>query len=74
MYRGTYFIRFFFSISTLSSFKEIQNKHDLYKCKDYMKKIYNSLRKHALKLINFFKKIMRLYINEQLESYENTNI
>ena len=28
-----------FSRSTRSSFKSIENKHDVYRCKDYMKKV-----------------------------------
>ena len=43
-------------MSTILPFKDIQIKHDDYRCKDCMKKTYNSLRKHALKLINFLKK------------------
>ena len=45
-----------FSMSTLSSFKSIENKHDIYRSKDCMKKFCESLREHAMKIINFKKK------------------
>ena len=43
-------------MSTISSFKNVENKHDVYKGKDYMKKLCKSLREHAIKIISFFKK------------------
>ena len=45
-----------FSMSTISPFKSIENKRDVYRRKDYMKKICKSLREHAMKIINFKKK------------------
>ena len=45
-----------FSVSTISSFRSIENMHDVYRGKDCMKKFYESLRKHAIKIINFKKK------------------
>ena len=36
-----------FSMSTISSFKSIENKHDVYRGKDCMKKFCAFLRKHA---------------------------
>ena len=44
------------SMSTISSIKNIENKHDVYRSKDSMKKIFESLRDHAIKIINFKKK------------------
>ena len=41
-----------FSMSTTSSFKSIENKHG----KDCMKNFCESLRDHAMKIINFKKK------------------
>ena len=41
-----------FSMSTISSFKSIKDKHDVYKGKDFRKKFCNSLREHALEIIN----------------------
>ena len=43
-----------FSMSTISSFKSIENKHDVYGGEDCTKKFCKSLREHAMKIINFF--------------------
>ena len=52
-------------MSTISSFKDIKNKHDVYGGKDSMKKFCEPLRKHALKIINFkSKKNMKLLTNK----------
>ena len=45
-----------FSTSTIFLFRSIENKHDVYRGKDYMKKFCELLRKHAMKIINFKKK------------------
>ena len=45
-----------FSMSTISSFRSIENKHDAYRGKDCMKKFCEFLREHAIKIINFKKK------------------
>ena len=58
-------------MSTISSFKNIQNRHDVYRGKDCIKKFWKSLREHALEIINFKKKKMKLLGKEQQESYEN---
>ena len=63
-----------FSMSTISSFKSIENKHDVYRGKDCMKKFCEFLRKHAMKIINFKKKNMKLLTKEQQESHENAKI
>ena len=49
-----------FSISTVSSFKSTENKHYVDKGKYCMKKFCESLREHAMKIINFKKKKMKL--------------
>ena len=54
-----------FSMSTISSFKSIENKRDVYRGKDFMKKFCKSLREHAVKIINFKKKKMKLLTKEQ---------
>ena len=41
-----------FSMSTVSS-KSKENKHDVYQCKDCMKKFCESLREHAIEIIKF---------------------
>ena len=40
----------------ISSFKSIKNKHDEYRGKWYIKKFCESLREHAIKIINFSNK------------------
>ena len=42
-----------FSMSTISSFKDIENKHDVYRDKDCMKKLCVYLKENAMKIINF---------------------
>ena len=54
-----------FSISTISSFRSTENKHDVYKDKDCMKKFWESFREQAMKIINFKKRSMKLLANEQ---------
>ena len=39
-------------MSTSSSFKIIENKHDVYRDEDCMKKFCESLRQHTMKIIN----------------------
>ena len=39
-----------------------------------MKKFFESLRQHAMKVINFKKKKIKLLTKEQQESYENAKI
>ena len=45
-----------FSMSTISSFRSMEDKHDEYRGKDFMKKFCEFLREHAMKIINFRKK------------------
>ena len=45
-----------FSMSIISSFRNIENKHDLYGGKNCMKKFCEFLRWHVMKIINFKKK------------------
>ena len=40
-------------MSTKSAFKSIENKHDVNTGKDCMKKFCESVREHAIKIINF---------------------
>ena len=42
-----------FPMSTKSSFKDIENKHNAYRGKDCIKKFYEYLRELAIKIINF---------------------
>ena len=58
------------SMSTISSFGSIENKHDVCRGKEYMKKFCEFLREHTMKIIDFKKKKMNLLTKEQQESYE----
>ena len=42
-----------FSMSTILSFKSMENKHDLFRVKGCMKKFCESLREHAMKITSF---------------------
>ena len=42
-----------FSMSKTSSSKSIENKHDVYRGKDSMKKFYKSFREHTMEISNF---------------------
>ena len=59
-----------FSMSTISSFKMIDNKYHVYRGIDFMKKFCETLRGHTIEIINFRKK-MKLLMKEQQESYQN---
>ena len=61
-------------MSTISSFRNIENKHDVYRGKNCMKKYCESLKEQAIKIVNFKKKKMKLLTKEQQESYENAKI
>ena len=63
-----------FVISAISPFKGIENRHDVNRGKDCMKKLCESLRKHATKIINFMKKKMKMLTNKQQELNENAKI
>ena len=43
-------------MSTISSFRSIENKHDVHRGKDCMKKFCDSIKEHAMKIINFKEK------------------
>ena len=58
-------------MSVILSFKSIDNKHDVYIGKDCMKKFCESLKEHAMEIINFKKQKMKLLTKEQQESYKN---
>ena len=61
-------------MSTISSFRSIENKHNTYRGKDCMKTFCEFLREHAMKKINFESKKMKLLTEEQKESKENAKI
>ena len=45
-----------FSMPIISSFRSIENKHDVYKGKDCMKKFCGFVKGQTIKIINFKKK------------------
>ena len=49
-----------FSMSTILLFRSIENKNDVYRGNHCMKKFCESLREHAMKIIDFKKKKMKL--------------
>ena len=53
------------SLSTISLYRSIGNKRNVYRGKDCMKKFCEFLRMHAMKIINFKKKKMKLLVKEQ---------
>ena len=61
-------------MSTISSFKNIESKPDVYRVKDYMKIFSESLRKYAMKIINSKQKTMKLLTKKLQESYENAKM
>ena len=61
-------------MSTISLFRKIKNKHDVYRGKDCMKKFCPFLKEHTLKIITFKKKKMKLLTKEWQKSYGNANI
>ena len=52
----------------------MKSKYHVYRGKDYMKKFCESLREHAIKIINLEKRKIISLTNENQESYENTKI
>ena len=62
-------------MSAISSLRSIENKHNLYRGKDCMKKFCEPLREHAMKIINFKNKQKnKLLTKEQQEPCENAKI
>ena len=61
-------------MSKISSFRSNENKHDVYRGKDCIKKFCEFLREHSMEIINFKKKKIKLLTKEQQESYENAKI
>ena len=59
-----------FLMFKISSFKDMQNEHDVYRGKDCMKMFCESLREHANEYNEFKKKKMKLLTKKQQESYK----
>ena len=63
-----------FLMCKISSFRSIENEHNVYRGKGCIEKFCESLRGHAMKIINFEKKKMKLLRKKQQESNENAKI
>ena len=61
-------------MSAISTFRSIENKHDVYRGKECIKKLCESLREHTMKIINLKKKKTKLLTKGQQESYQNISI
>ena len=62
-----------FSMSTISLFRSVENKHDVYRSKDCIKFFFESLRQHATKIIVKRKEI-KLLTKAPWKLYENAKI
>ena len=56
-------------MSTFWAFDHIENKHTLYRRKDYMNKFCESLREHAKNIIDFEKKKILPLTKEEQNSH-----
>ena len=63
-----------FSMYTILSSKSTENKHHVYRNKDWVKNFCKSLREHAVKIISFRIKEKNLLAKEQQKWYENDKI
>ena len=54
-----------YSMSTIWTFSDIENKHDVYRSEETIKIICESLREYIMKIINFEKKEMILLTNKE---------
>ena len=61
-------------MSTMSSFRSIENKPDVYRGKDFMKKFLEFLREQEMKTIIFEKEKRKSLTKEQQKSYDNGKI
>ena len=61
-------------MSTISSFRSIEKKHDVYRGKDCIRKFYESLREDAMKKLILKRNKMKLLTKEQQELYDHTKI
>ena len=60
-----------FSVSTVWSFKNIENKHDVYTGKDCMKKFCEFLREHAMEKIILKKEVTNKLTAEIISKSKN---
>ena len=62
------------SVTTMLSFKSIENKHDVYRHKDYMKKFLESWREYPVAISTFRKKEMDLLTQKHHKSDQTEEI
>ena len=60
-------------MSKISSFKSIEIKHDIYRSKDCIKKFDESVREHAMKIINFKKKKKKKLLTKEKQESRKKN-
>ena len=56
---------------TILSFRIVENKHDVYTGKEYMKRLCEYLRTSTMKIISFENKKMNLLTKEEQKLYKN---
>ena len=61
-------------MSTICEFGQIEDKHNLRRGKDCMKKFCTSVREHAKNRINIEKKQMLPLTKEELKSYQDAKV
>ena len=61
-------------MSTISSFRSIENEHDVERGKDCMRKFCEFLREHAVETIKFNKKNSKLWTKDQQGSRKMKNV
>ena len=62
-----------FFISTILSFKDIKNKHDVYGGRDFMKIFCKSLKEHAIEIIKLLKRKKKKLLTK-IKNIENLEI
>ena len=60
-----------YSMYAIWTFDGMENKYDVYRGEDYVKKFCKFLREHAVKIIKFEKTKMILLTSKEYESYLN---
>ena len=56
---------------TILSFRIIENKHDVYRGKEYLKRLCEYVRTSTMKIISFENKKIKLLTKEEQKLYKN---
>ena len=67
-------IRCGYSMSKILAFDHLENKHNLFRGKDCLKKFCTSLRKQAKDIIDFEKKNTSSLTKEEIKSHQDTKV